>query len=35
MNKDIRKNKKKKNKIRPRNPLSYSYVRHNIILGQD
>jgi len=28
--------KNKKNKVEhPRNPLSYSLVRHNILLGQD
>ena len=30
------KNKTNKNKVvHPRNPLSYSFVRHSIILGQD
>ena len=32
----INKNKVNKNKVvHPRNPLSYSFVRHSIILGQD
>ena len=32
MNKDKRKNKNKKNKIRPRNPLSDPYIRHRLII---
>jgi len=32
-NKNIKNNSKKV--VRPRNPLSYSFVRHSIILGQD
>jgi len=27
--------KNKKKAVRPRNPLSYSFVKHRIILGQD